>query len=90
MSDQVKSEIVQLCKEKFHDAAGSGQYLEAIPMWERNDLWRVRVNVRTRYDGTVNKSGFIKVEMAEGQTPHICEPAELAEQTIHISKDWRC
>ncbi len=56
-------ELLKRVEQAFEPQVEKGQYLEPCPLWERDNLWRVRVNIRDRDTHRIVKSSFFKVDM---------------------------
>ena len=61
-----KKEVKELVNEEYEDTVDGkiGEYLEVCPLWEKDEVWRVRMNTRNKEHHIV-RSKFLHVDFED-------------------------
>jgi len=67
----MKDKVVKVVEKEYGSLVEKDQTLHIHPMWDRDGLYRVRINIRDKDPPVIAKSFFIKVETRDTEIPFI-------------------
>jgi len=76
-----KKEVKEFLAEEFQGTINTevGEYLEACPMWVKDELWRVRMNTRNK-EHYIVRSKFLHVDFEDPND------IQIRDKTINENK----